>query len=405
MKSERYVLFILVLGLLVALGPLSIDMYLPAFPKIATGFSVPISMVELSLASFFAGVSVGQLIYGALTDRFGRKPPVYLGLTLFFVSSLACAYAPSVEALIAFRFFQALGGSAGMVVSRAMVRDLFEPQEAAQVFSALMLVMGVAPMLGPLMGGYVSTQWGWQAIFLFVAVMSVISFSGVWRLLPETHLPNKEVRASKFIRHYLEVFKDRNFVRFALTGGISQAGMFAYIASSPKVFIEYFGLSPVHYGWLFGSNAFGFIVVAQINSRLLRRFPPEKIVRIIIFIVFALSLALLTSGILGLNVWGVAIPLFSWVALLGMKFPNTMALAMAYQKERAGAASALLGTIQFVFAAITAGIVGMWHSDTPLPMTVVIAVCGFVSIIAYLLLAPPRTKISMPMASGEVLKS
>ena len=180
MKTQRFVVLILILGTLVALGPLSIDMYLPAFPEIAKNFNVSISQVELSLASFFAGIAIGQLFYGALTDRFGRKPPVYIGLTVFCLASIACAFAQDLGTLVVLRFVQALGGSAGMVVSRAMVRDLFEPREGAQVFSILMLVMGIAPMLAPLMGSYVSLQWGWPAIFLIVAGLSALSFLAIF---------------------------------------------------------------------------------------------------------------------------------------------------------------------------------------------------------------------------------
>ena len=310
MKTQRFVVLILILGTLVALGPLSIDMYLPAFPEIAKNFNVSISQVELSLASFFAGIAIGQLFYGALTDRFGRKPPVYIGLTVFCLASIACAFAQDLGTLVVLRFVQALGGSAGMVVSRAMVRDLFEPREGAQVFSILMLVMGIAPMLAPLMGSYVSLQWGWPAIFLIVAGLSALSFLAIFNFLPETKLPDPSVKLRRSFRHYAGVFQDRNFVRFALTGGISQAGMFAYISASPKVFLDHFTMSPLHYGWLFGINALGLIFLAQINARLLKTRHPDEVLRIIIFLVFGLTMTLLVAGLFDWGFWGVAIPLF-----------------------------------------------------------------------------------------------
>ncbi len=391
MSRQRFTILILILGTLVALGPLSIDMYLPAFPEIAANFGVSISEVELSLASFFAGIALGQLFYGALTDRFGRKPPVYLGLTVFCIASIACAFAENMGTLIALRFVQALGGSAGMVVSRAMVRDLFEPREGAQVFSILMLVMGLAPMLAPLMGSYVSVHFGWQAIFIFVAVMSAISFMAILKFLPETKLPDPSVKLRQSLRHYLRVFEDRNFVRFALTGGISQAGMFAYISASPKVFLDHFGISPVHYGWLFGLNALGLILLAQLNARLLKKRHPDEVLRIIIFIVFCLSMLLLLAGFMDWGFWGLVIPLFLYLSMLGMTFPNTVALSLAFQGRQAGSASALLGTMQFVFAAMAAGAVSFWSTSSALSMATVIAICGTLAISCYLLLAPKPT--------------
>lgn len=383
MKTDRFVLLVIILGCLIALGPLSIDMYLPAFPDIAKGFGVSVAQVELSLASYFAGIALGQLLYGAMTDRWGRKPPVYLGLTVFGLASLACAMATDLNTLIVLRFVQALGGSAGMVVSRAMVRDLFEPREAARVFSMLMLVMGLAPMLAPLMGGYVNLQWGWPAIFLIVAGLSALSFVSIIRFLPETKAPDPSVHLKRTFLRYLDVFKDRNFVRYALTGGISQAGMFAYISGSPKVFMEHFGISAFHYSWLFGLNAMGLIFMAQVNAYLLKKHHPEGVLRIIIFAVFLLAMILFGAGLMNWGFWGLSITLFLYLSLLGMTNPNTVALALTYQGHQAGTASALLGTMQFVFAAFAAGAVSLWNSGSVASMTTVIAICGSLAMLSY----------------------
>jgi MFS transporter, DHA1 family, multidrug resistance protein len=379
-RPEKFVLIVSILSALTAFGPLSIDMYLPAFPQIADDFGTSLSQVQLSLTTFFIGLAFGQLFYGPLMDRFGRKPPLAFGLTIYLISSLGCAIAPDIDTLILMRFFQALGSCAGMVGARAMVRDLFDERDSARVFSLLMLIMGIAPILAPLLGGYVSLQFGWHALFLIHAGLSSACIMAVIFLLPETRGANSNVRLSQSLSTYIRIFSNKKFIGFVLAGAFVQAGMFAYISGSPFVFIELFKIKPQHYGWYFGSNAFGLIFASQVNIRLLQKYRPEKILAKAFWILFTAGVALATSAYLQLSFYFLAIPIFIYISTLGITLPNTSAAAMAQERQRIGSASALLGTLQFALAAISSGIVSFLHNGTSLPMAGVIALCGAVSL-------------------------
>jgi len=372
-------------------------MYLPSFPRIAADFGVEVAKIELSLASFFIGLSFGQLLYGSATDRFGRKRPLYFGLSLYLIASLGCAFAPNVETLIILRLFQALGACGGIVIARAMVRDLFDHSESARVFSLLMLIMGVAPILAPLVGGYVAFFFGWRAIFGIVSIISAICFAAVFRFLPETREPNPNVKLSKTFGIYFSIFKDKKFLGFALAGGLAQAGMFAYITGSPFVFINLFGVPAEYFGWIFGSNALGLIALSQVNGRLVRFYNPTNILRVCLLMTAIFSLLLIISGTFNFGFWGVAIPIFLYVASLGMILPNATAGALAEQTENAGSASALIGTLQYGLAAIASSLVSYFNNGTPLAMTAIIGVCGISAFIAlnFLLGAKKREKFSV----------
>ena len=244
---------ILILGALSAFGPLAIDFYLPAFPAMAAAFGTDEKHVQMTLASYFLGLSLGQLAYGPVADRFGRRIPLLVGVTLFTLASLACAFAPSLDGLIAARFVQALGGCAGMVISRAVVSDKCDAVGSAKVFSQLMLVMGLAPILAPMLGGLLVNLHGWQSIFIALTAFSALSALAVALGLPES-LPANQPRQplSGALRQYGRLLADKVFLGHALTGGIAIAGMFAYIAGSPFVFIKLYGVPPEHFGWLFG---------------------------------------------------------------------------------------------------------------------------------------------------------
>ncbi|HEX8290021.1 MAG TPA: Bcr/CflA family multidrug efflux MFS transporter [Pyrinomonadaceae bacterium] len=391
-KSEPLALIVVILASLTAFAPLSIDMYLPSFPQIAADFRVPIAKIELSLAAFFVGLAFGQLLYGTATDRFGRKKPLYVGLSVYCAASLACAFAPNVEALIISRFFQALGACGGIVIARATVRDLFDHSESARIFSLLMLVMGVVPILAPLIGGYVALFFGWQAIFAVVSVFSAISLMTVYKFLPETKKPNPDVRLGKTFGIYLNILKDKNFLAFTFAGGLAQAGMFAYITGSPFVFIELFGIPAEHYGWIFGSNALGMIAVSQINGRLVRAYNPTKILRVCLFATAISSLVLIFAGVLNFGFWGVAISIFLYIASLGMIFPNATAGALSEQNENAGSASALIGTLQYGLAAITSSLVSYFNNGTSLSMTAFVGGCGIAAFLTLNLLLGARKK-------------
>lgn len=379
----RFDLTVIVLALLTAFGPLSIDMYLPAFGDIATDYATQTNRVELSLTSFFLGLFIGQLLYGTASDRFGRKPPLYFGLTLYVIASLACAFAPNLETLIGLRFLQAVGSCAGLVIARAMVRDLYTPQASAQVFSFLILVMGIAPILAPLAGSYVTVVWGWQAIFLIIAALGVACLAIVHIRLPETHAPNPVIRIRDSLPIYWTVLRDPGFLRYSLSGGIAQSGMFAYITASPLVFIEHFGMSPTSYSWLFGANAIGIIGLAQCNAWLLKRRDSRKILNKSLPVLGLVSIILIIAGWQSFGLLGVILPLFLYVSTLGMVFPNAMAGALAEQQERAGSASAVTGSLQFLIAGAISAIVNVIGHYHPLAMVFVMGGCGLTAVAVY----------------------
>ena len=373
---------LLILGALSAFGPLAIDFYLPSFPALARAFATDVEHVQLSLASYFAGLAIGQLIYGPMADRFGRRKPLLLGVALFSLASLACALAPSLEWLIAARFVQALGGCAGMVVSRAVVRDLCDPISSAKVFSQLMLVMGLAPILAPLAGGLLLSSLGWPSIFICLTLFSLACLVAVAIWLPETlahDAPLAPLRGA--LGEYKRLFADLPFMGYALTGGCAIAGMFAYIAGSPFVFIELYGIPAEHYGWLFGSNALGFVLVAQLNAWLVARQGPAYWLGKTVWFYLACGVALLLVALSKPTaLWPLLIPLFGCIASLGILLPNASACAMAGQGQHAGSASALLGSVQFVIAASAAALVGVLHDGSAWPVAVVIFSCGVLAV-------------------------
>lgn len=372
---------LLILGLLCAFAPMAIDLYLPSFPALAGAFEVSVEQVQGSLAAYFVGLAAGQLIYGPLADRFGRRRPLLVGTSIFTLASLLCAFAPNLEWLIAARFLQALGGSAGMVIYRAVVRDLCDTLESAKVFSQLMLVMGVAPMLAPLLGGWLLVAFGWQSIFLALCAFGLLALLVIWRGLPETsgaEMGNPEGIA----RAYLGMLRDPTLVGYGLAGGLGIAGMFAYIAGSPFVFIELYGVAPENYGWLFGLNAAGFILAAQVNSFLLRHNGPGYWLRRAAWVYVTASAALLAMAIAEPpELWLLFVPLFVTICSLACILPNATACALAEQGEQAGVASATLGFLQFGVAALAAVLVSLFHDGTARPMAALILGCAVGSLL------------------------
>ncbi len=375
--------WLLVLGALTAFAPMAIDMYLPAFPQIAASLHTDASHVQLTLAACFLGFAFGQLLYGPLSDRFGRKPPLYVGISLFVVASIACALATSIEALIGWRFLQALGGCAGMVITRAIVRDRFTAQEAARLFSLLILVMGLAPILAPLLGGALLGVSSWHAIFVALAVFGLLCGVFTWWVLDET-LPKTNQQSLHpiiLLRAFRDILRERQFHGHVLVAGFAHAGMFGYITSSSFVFIDYFEVPPAHFGWLFGSNAAGLIAMSQVNRHLLKTRSTDQVLRLGNGIAALCGVLLLAAALWpAAPLWLIALPLFGFVASLGITLPNASANALAPFSQRAGTASALLGTIQFLFAAASASVVSalpgtLLPARGPLTMACVIAAC------------------------------
>ena len=373
---------ILILGALSAFAPLAIDFYLPGFPAMAAALGTDEQHIQLTLAVYFLGLSIGQLAYGPVADRFGRRVPLLVGVVLFTLASLACAFAPNLETLIAARFIQALGGCAGMVISRAIVSDKCDAVGSAKVFSQLMLVMGLAPILAPMLGGVLVNLYGWQSIFIALTLFSALAATAVALGLPES-MPADQPRLplSGALRQYGRLLSDRVFLGHALTGGIAIAGMFAYIAGSPFVSIQLYGVPAEHYGWLFGSNAAGFILVAQVNARLLSKRGPAFLLSRFVWVYLAAGLVLLAiSSLQPAALWPLLVPLFICISSLGCIMPNASACAMSGQGARAGSASAMLGCLQFSVAAGAASLVGVLHDGTAVPMALVMTLCGVLTV-------------------------
>jgi DHA1 family bicyclomycin/chloramphenicol resistance-like MFS transporter len=377
-RSRQFYIFVIILGSLSAFGPLSIDMYLPAFPAMAESLGVTQGRIEMSLASYFIGLSLGQLVYGPLTDRYGRKKPLYVGLLLYILASAACALAANSEQLIFFRFVQALGGCAGAVVSRAMVRDLFDHKESAQVYSALMLVMGLAPILAPLAGGYALIFFGWRSIFWILAGLSILISVAIVFFLPETRKPDETVRFSRSFHTYFDIMKHREFMGYTLCLAVAQAGLFTYITGSSFVFIKYFGVAEENFGWIFGSCALAFVAMSQLNAYLLRKDKqtPDDMMRKALIGLAAAGVFAAVVAMLDLGLWVMMATLFFFMAMLGAIFPNGTAGAMEHQKHRAGAASALAGMLQFSLSAAASAVLSLTHATSPVPMGIMLALSG-----------------------------
>ena len=374
-----------ILGMLAAFAPLAIDMYLPALPAMATALGSDSGGAQLTIASYFVGMGLGQLIYGPLTDRFGRRPPLFVGVGLFLLASLACALAQTLPQMVALRFVQALGGCAGMVVARAVVRDVAHLRDPVRLMGRLMLIMGVAPILAPFMGGVLSAWLGWRSIFVFLALFAGMALLLVALLLPETHAPERRLRQSPraIIRAYAGLLADARFLRPALAAGFAIAGMFAYIAGSPAVFMEVHGIAPGQYGIWFGINAAGIISGSQVSGWLAERWGREVLFTRMLRAMALAALALVVATWLGSGFTMIFLCLFAYIAMLGVVLPLGTVLGMAHFAALAGTASALLGTFQFGLGGLAGAVLGNWHDASGLPMAVVILGCILMANLAW----------------------
>jgi DHA1 family bicyclomycin/chloramphenicol resistance-like MFS transporter len=366
---------VLLLGALTGFAPLTIDMYLPALPVMGEDLGGTSSMVQLTVSSFFAGMAIGQLIYGPLSDAYGRKRPLYVGLVIYVIASLGCAMVPTIGGMIGLRFIEALGGCAGMIIARAVVRDLVSGQDAARLFSSMMLVMGVAPILAPLAGSYVLLWSGWRMIFLLLAVFGVACLIGCAAYLPET-LPPSLRRPAGFqsaLRSYGILLRERRFMGYSLASGIAMSTLFAYITASAQVFIGIYGMTPNAYAWLFGSNAAGLIAFSQLNRRLLRTRNLYQVLRGGLAAHVIAALAFLLVAVLGAPLPVLCVPLWLTLATLGVISPNGSAASLSGEARMAGAASSLMGIFPFVVGAFAGVCLGLLPQDTPISLAAVIA--------------------------------
>ena len=368
------------------MGPLAIDMYLPALPTIVREMQTTPASIQVSLAVYFIGIAFGQAFYGPLSDRWGRKPVLYFGLGLFMIASIGCALSDNPPALIAFRFLQALGGCAPLVIPRAVVRDYFDQRGSVRMLSVLILVMGLAPILAPLIGGQLLVNFGWRSVFWLLAAYALVWLTVVVFLLPES-LPaerRQRQRLGAVLGVYGRLLRDRSYVGYVITGGMIFAGLLSYISGSPFVFIELFGVPPDQYGLYFGTNAVGIITASQVNRWLAGRYDADRVVRAILPVAMTAGLVLLADAYTGFGGFaGILVPLWVFIACHGFIMPNTTALAMAPHGTVAGSASALMGTLQFVLGSAAGAFVSLLGTRTAVPFAAVIAGCGIGAFVAY----------------------
>ncbi|MFZ9262926.1 MAG: multidrug effflux MFS transporter [Chitinophagaceae bacterium] len=386
MEQRKKLKLIFILGLLTSVGPFSVDMYLPAFNRIAADLNTSISNVMYSLSTYFIGISFGQLLYGPLLERYGRKTPIYFGLSIYLMASLGCVFASSVEILIALRFFQAVGGCVGMVAARAMVRDLFPPTEFAKVFSSLMLIVAVSPILAPTFGGYVTASLGWHYVFVFLFILVSIILVAVYFLLPQTRPADKSVslKPMPMLKSYITVSRDTQFITYALTGAISYSVVYTYITGSPHVFMDMFHASEKTYGWIFAIVAAGLIASAQLNSLALNKFGSKQILKTAFSIQIVIGIIFVVFSCLELlNMYATIALIFCFIFCQGFIMPNASAFAMAPFEKNAGSASALLGFLQMITGAGASALMGIFQEGSLITMTVIMTLSTLIAFLIF----------------------
>ncbi|HVZ13649.1 MAG TPA: multidrug effflux MFS transporter [Bauldia sp.] len=370
----------IVLGLLTAVGPFAIDMYLPALPAIANDFHVSPAAAQGSILAFFLAIALGQIVYGPISDSYGRKRPLYFGLALYVVGTIACSLAPSIEWLIAARFIQGIGACAGGTIPSAIVRDLHTGHEAARLMSLIMLVFSVSPMLAPLTGSLVVQFGTWREIFLIIAVLGLASLAVGIFWLRETRPPGQRVpfHAGEIARNYLALFRDRHYLGVVFIGAFGVSSFFAYLAGSSFIYIDHFGLTPTQFSFAFSINAIAFIGMAQFAGYFGKRFGLPLVINVALAFYLLVTLILLVLILLGVdNVFVFIGFLFVAFGSMGLVIPSTAPLALQEYGETAGTASALMGTLQLVVAAVVIGIVSAFSGA--LPMVVAMVACAVVA--------------------------
>lgn len=376
-------LLIFILGSLTTLGPLAIDLYLPAFPEIAEGFGISEEKVSLSLSSFFIGLAAGQLMYGPILERFGRKYPVYTGLAIFIIASLGCAMATSLPQLIIFRFFQAIGSCAGLVSARTIVRDLFDTKETARIFSLLIMVVAISPIFAPSMGAVINSFLGWPYIFIMLVVFALLVLWGVFAVLPHTKPPDRSapLRPLKILKNYIRIISEPQFLIFSLVGAIPYGGLYAYLSTSSLLYQNIFAVSKQTYGLIFAGIATGLISASISNNFILIRSSPEKVITkalsIQMLIALAFTVYIFTAPI---NIYTVTLFTAGYMTCLGFVFPNASALSLKNMGHTAGNASALMGALQMIWGGIISAIVSLLLDNGVWPMCVAMAFCATIAV-------------------------
>lgn len=388
---------LLMLGILTAYGAVSIDLYLPGMPAIGRSLGVDSGAVQRTMSAFFIGMALGQLIYGPLSDRIGRRPLLLFGAALYTLASLLCALAPGIEWLVAGRFVQALGACSGVVMARAIVRDRFDHQDSARIFSLLMLVLGVAPIVAPTLGGLMVATVGWRGIFGALAAFGVATLIMVWLYLPESRSAATAAlaRGEHPLRSYGAMLRNRRFAGFLLTGAFNGATLFSYIANAPDLLIEQLGFDITAFGWLFALLAVAVIGSGQVNRLLLRHIASLHILMIASLAGVAAGATLLAVAVSGVGGrWGLIVAMFAALASYGFVSTNTTAAALSVDPQRAGTASALIGAGSFIAGALASALTSALHNGTPVPMAAVMAGAMTISALALFVIAQPQRRIA-----------
>ncbi|SEQ91323.1 MFS transporter, DHA1 family, bicyclomycin/chloramphenicol resistance protein [Streptomyces sp. yr375] len=385
----------LVLGGLTATPPLSMDMYLPALPEVTRSLSAPAATVQLTLTACLAGMALGQLVVGPMSDRWGRRRPLLAGLAVYVVATALCALAPTVETLVAFRLLQGLAGAAGIVIARAVVRDLYDGVAMARFFSTLMLISGVAPVVAPLIGAQILRATDWRGVFAVLTGVGLVLAGVVWTRLPET-LDVADRHAGgvgEALRSMRRLLSDLSFTGYLLTGGFAFAALFAYISASPFVVQEIYGASTQTFGLLFAVNSVGLVVVGQINGKVLvGRVRLDRVLAagLTVVALAAGALLLMTTGVFGrVGLAPVAVALFVLMSAMGVTLPNAQSLALMRVRHSAGSASALLGTSSFAIGAVASPLVGIAGERTAVPMAVVQLTAAVVALACFVVMCRP----------------
>jgi DHA1 family bicyclomycin/chloramphenicol resistance-like MFS transporter len=390
---------VILLGALTAMGPLAIDMYLPSLPSIGVSLHASAGETQATVSAFLAGMAIGQLFYGPASDRLGRRPPLLFGAVVYIAASIACGFATTPALLIGGRFIQALGACAGAVVSRAVVRDRFTHSETARMLSLMMLIMGLAPILAPLLGGALLGLGGWRLNFWFMASFGVaVGVAGLLRLSESRSEETTAHAATETpLQAYLALMREPRLVGYALAGALNGATLFTYIASSPDLLIKTYGIPASAFGWVFGLNAVGIIGSNQVNRVLLRRRTPDQVLAKASLIATGFAVLLMIAAVTGIGErWSVLPLLFLLLSSYGFMQGNTMAGALNVDPRRAGAISALMGAVSFGTGAVASAAAGVLHDGTPRPMAVVMLAALVGSGLCLHLLALPKETTKLP---------
>lgn len=369
---------IILLGILAAIGPLTIDMYIPGFSLIAEDFQTDENRVAFTMTSYFIGIALGQLIYGPLVDKYGRKKPLLIGLLIYILAAIGCAFSTSIEMMVVLRFFQALGGSAGMVAATAIITDVYKPDYRARAFSLIMLVMGIAPIAAPSFGSFFIEYFNWKAIFFFLAVFATAVASLIYFFLPETgkFMHSDKLKFKKVSGDYLSVFRNRTFFFYTMAGSIANSMIFAYIASSAFIFLTYYGLSKTTFSFIFGLNASGMIFGSYLNGLLTKKVYYINILRTAILLLtgFAVFFSILVFFNPSIPYQWVVVGIFAIQSSLGFTYPNAIAASLAPFTERSGSASALNGALRMGISALVTAVIGLTVANSAFTMFATMAV-------------------------------